>query len=790
MEPGPAFRARIPALVVLAVAILSCGRLSPRSVLTENQPPEIALDAPNLGPGSQTFSWRAHDPDGRIDHYIYAVNPASVDRVDGSWVRTDQANAVVRFPRVASPGRLAQTGKEETAPRIFTVRAVDDRGAESVPVSLAVFDSTELAPTVTIDDPDPSSVFTPVVPPSFEIRWHGDDLDGRIKQYKFRLFGRKNPDFPLIPDFVALVTANPDTLNALYGPDFASWDAVSANATSTTYSELIPEEVMLFAITAFDDDGNYDPVFSTSKNVLRLATTYEQYANPQICVSSAVFNDCPEAEGDDDPRYQTRYQIVEGQALAVSWFASPAQGASIDGYRWALDSEPQFFPDAAPRHWTPWKITHTSATVGPFSSSTPGDLQVLWIQARDNFGRVSTAKIRFTVIQGSPTRALLVVDDTRLAPDQFNMSIGIYDPPRGTWPTAAELDTFLYARGGFPWKGYPGNPQGPPAPSPTLSTPGILNGYDFDTLGTRGILSGIVPIGLLTRYRQVIWFTDDTGATYTGSPFEQLAPITSLRLMSQPGYYNELSGYVAQGGKLWISGGGSAYATLIAWGSRLTPRNDWTNTDRELVPGRFMYDFPHWQSSVAIAPARQALINTPDWSPPEWRSTYSIGRGWSGHGVDRTLSQPNYGKLVNSGDVAMSILSPRTCASDPPPPQRFCNSFYLVAGYPAEYIGRVAGQSSPPNYIWEDFDSRPNQERLESTLDTLYSAIGGSMPAQLPVMTYYHGLESGSVVFSGFPVWYFQKAQCQKIVDFVLQDIWGLAKQPASVTTAMTTRRR
>ncbi|HET9328161.1 MAG TPA: hypothetical protein VFQ05_15445, partial [Candidatus Eisenbacteria bacterium] len=383
-----------------------------------------------------------------------------------------------------------------------------------------------------------------------------------------------------------------------------------------------------------------------------------------------------------------------------------------------------------------------------------------------------------------------VVDDTRLFPDQFNASVGYYDPPRGTWPTAAELDTFLYARGGFPWKGYPGSPQGPPAPTPTLSTAGILNGYDFDTVGTRGNTSGIVPLSLLSQYRQVMWFTDDVGATYSGSPVELLSPTTSLRFMSQPGQSNTLAAYVAQGGKLWLSGGGAAYATLVNWGRRNTPPSDWTNVDQELIPGRFMYDFSHWRSAVAIAPARQALINTPDWAPPEWGSTYSIGRGWSGHGVDRTLSQPNYSALVNSADVAMSVLNPRTCVSDPPPPQRFCNSFYLVSSYPAEYIGRVAGFASPPNFVQEDTDPHPVKVRLESTLDTLYSAIGGSMPAQLPVMTYYHGFESGPVVFSGFPVWYYQRRQGQKLVDFVLQDIWGLTKEPAANRAAVASRRR
>jgi hypothetical protein len=154
-----------------------------------------------------------------------------------------------------------------------------------------------------------------------------------------------------------------------------------------------------------------------------------------------------------------------------------------------------------------------------------------------------------------PERDLLIVDDTRLTPDARNPATGATDPPRGPWPTAAELDTFLYARGGVPWRDYPAG---------TLSASGILAGYDFDTLGTRGIADGNVPLSVLSHYRHVIWMTDDVGATYTGSPVDLLQPVTSLRLMSSPGFQSTLAAYAQQGGKVWLQGGGAAYATPVA----------------------------------------------------------------------------------------------------------------------------------------------------------------------------------------------------------------------------------
>jgi len=236
---------------------------------------------------------------------------------------------------------------------------------------------------------------------------------------------------------------------------------------------------------------------------------------------------------------------------------------------------------------------------------------------------------------------------------------------------------------------------------------------------------------------------------------------------------------------VWMFGGGAAYATLVNWGKRNTPSDDWTNQDLELIPGRFMYDFPHWQSCVAVRPGRQALINTPNFSPVE---NAAMGRGWSNQGLDRNLNQPNYARLID--DPTMQVLQGRTCATDPPSPLRICNSFYLPLSYDAEYIGRNPQFGSVPNYIRENISSNPDVDVEASTLDTLYWVAGGSVPGLLPVMTYYHGMQSPQVVFSGFPLWFFQRTQVQGLTDFVLQEIFGFqrngATQPAMVSRSTT----
>ena len=63
-------------------------------------------------------------------------------------------------------------------------------------------------------------------------------------------------------------------------------------------------------------------------------------------------------------------------------------------------------------------------------------------------------------------------------------------------------------------------------------------------------------------------------------------------------------------------------------------------------------------------------------------------------------------------------------------------------------------------------------------MDTLYETQGGQAGTGRPVMTLYHGRENGLFVFSGFPIWYFQKSQAIGVVDFVLQNVWGMTRKP------------
>src|SRR5688572_3026884 len=219
MRPGPLAPSLRP-IFILVLALLGCG-LEPRS-LAPNLPPEIRLERPAVVSDTEQgqslkLAWSAHDPDGRVAHYLFAIDPPSVDRVDAAWTRTQELSTLVSVPRHVAAGRVAVAGvRGGDEPRRFAVRAVDDVGNVSPPATMAFF-ADNIAPSVAIVSPALSPVFIPITPTSLDIGWVGSDLDGQITHYKYKLFGGFNPDFPAIPDYVSFATQNPESLLSQYG---------------------------------------------------------------------------------------------------------------------------------------------------------------------------------------------------------------------------------------------------------------------------------------------------------------------------------------------------------------------------------------------------------------------------------------------------------------------------------------------------------------------------------------------------------------------------------------------
>ncbi len=727
----------------LLLAVAACGRKGLRLTPVANQRPLIELSqAPATTDRPFHYSydvfWTSFDPDGRVERYLYCVDPPTRMGADTPWVATTQ-NRVTLLLESSDPDSMG-TPDAPGGFHVFVVKAVDDKGMASAPAICAFFSYT-VAPTVEFVQPKASHLIHPMVPSTTTFTITGTDPDGPVHRrpsyYRYRLFSDQDREF----DFFTMLT-NPDSLRRRYAPTFASWESVSGDTCRLRIEKMLPEHDYVLAVVAVDEAGAYTPVFTYDTNLLLFRCQFPGRFGPCLTIWNEFFSYAyTMGMYNPDPVNYLRIEVPAGQPISFNWRGVAQSGAALKSYRWAMDLTS--LDDETPRtnertDWSHWSVATsvaTSATVGPFGGTGPDSLEqhLFYIEAEDDNGLKSLAIVQLRVLRLAPQKPLLFVDDTRLTLDysQWPLSDSIITPG-GTWPSAAELDTFLFARGGVRWRYY--------QPATQLSFPGVFAGYDFDTIGTRGQHGGLVPLSILCGYANVVWYCDQARA-FTQAPLSQVYPMTALRYLCGPGQTNTLGLYSRMGGRTWLMGGGFAYNSLAPYN---VTSNDvggvvFANPTNELVPGRLMHSLAHWQSEITVKAPRRALRNA------------GLAPTWPG--------APDYSLLPER-------LLERTAATDPVPPERGAGMFYLTS-----YTGEVLTR---PNVVAEGDPGEP----AAAVLDTLYFAYGGNAGADLPVMTYYHGAECGPVVFSGFPLWYFQRAQVLQVADFVLQRLWGLSRAP------------
>jgi hypothetical protein len=758
------FLALTAGLVTLAAAAGCGGKLT--SFVKPSGPPVATLIVTRLkttSADSAAFDlrWSATVARGRIDHYLIAIDPASLAATDPAWQATRETRRTFGFS--AAHGRTGPAGAALAAPvrHVVGLRAIDDTGQES-PVVWRTLAFANIPPTVQILQPHPSRLVYQFVPEAVHIIWTGNDPDGFITQqpvkYKYRLFKDTDEIFGVPPvgtEQFDLARFRPDSLRRYYAPGFAGFDSVPGTTKSVDYSSLVPDSRYLFVLVGFDEAGAYNGQDSTSgfwslaTNMLQMLSEFPGSIGPTLTMFNEYFNYTYASGGyHNDPAHTANAPVPGGLPLTFHWSGVPPVGGDICWYRWVLDLAD--LSDETPRtneqtdwyHWSQKSTATTSATIGPFQvPSGQWRNHLFYIEAADCNGNVSLGIVLFTVIprEFSDENSLLIVDDTRLQPDELVVppdplhpdSIG---PPIGAWPTAAELDTFLLARGGVRYR---------MTPNGTLSMPGIFAGYHFDTVSTRFIPGNAFSLSALEQYRHVVWITGQGAGSL-------------LQRMSGPGGANALAAYIRQGGQVWLAGGGAGTASTLPWNSRANDANPpagvlkFSSTPDpgrapELQLGRFMFDIAHWQSGFYVSSGQSPVLKS------------SSAGGWPG--------APNYGLLPDQ-------LGQKTAASDPVPPFRSLSSFLSATQtHDLEYL-------SEPNSILSGSD--PNV----TLLDTLFAAQGVPFPPSPPAtylpacMTYYHGADSGGFLFSGFDLWTYTRPDLITLADFVLQQIWGLSRDP------------
>lgn len=762
---NPSAKSLLSVVLGAAALVLALGCAKDKNpIQIENHRPEVRLtsapiDTSGLYYYSYTVNWVGFDPDGRVDHYLYTLDPQLLaPGQDTVWERTEDNERRLFFK---SSERIEEAGGRFIGRdfHVFLIKAVDNQGAAG-PYNSRAFYSYTVAPNVRITNPRPGA-YVSFVTPSVRISWNGQDPDGvfttKPLKYKYILLNASSA-FPK-----DLAIQQPDSLrryyavywkeNGLAGP-WAGWDSTSAETTQVQFTNLTPGSDYVFTVIGFDEAGAYSPLFSFTTNMIILRVGFAAVLGPRITMFNEFFNYtystggyCPTCE-----RAIVKVEVPGNEFINVNWSAEAPPGADIQSYRWGLDIEDVF--DNTPRtneatdlsRWSSPAAGVTSARIGPFQG---GEVHLFYIEATDNNGLKSLGILRFTIVVATFGKSLLIVDDTRLRADIGTRGQPCVELPSGPWPSAAEADTFLYARGGVPWRCYPAG---------TVTPRGIFQGYEFDTLGTRiGRAELTVPLSELGKYRHVIWMTDGSGAASDRPGTDPVNPGTALRWMGRRGGVNTLAAFVKQGGKVWTVGGGAGAAVSIAFNDRNNDAStltfNRTGARGELGPGRFMFDIVKWQSEFQV---RKAVAN-----------------------ISKSL-----GRFRSTGQYAgfPDRLEAKTPETDPlsvEAPTRRSGSFYQT-GVEIEYL-------SLEHFMIEDIDPDPELVNEQSTLDTLYRVRASTLsdpqpdPAASPryvIMTYYHGPapRSQTSIHSGFPLYFFKREQCQTLVDQVLGGIWNLSK--------------
>jgi len=726
-------------LALLLLGLTGCTKKVSSPAIANQRPVVRLTNAPASATGrysySYDFRWVGYDPDGEIDHFVYAIDPSSPSpaqpQPDTAWVSTTANGGTFTFT-ATDPDSVA-TGQAPTSSRyhVFAIKAVDNKGLESAP-AISAFNAQTLSPTASITSPAPSSRNRQYVPPSLTISWTGNDPDGVASHspvyYRTKLL-TSNTEVP-----TSVAVQFPDSVLRYYQPrGWAGWDSVGPRVTSHQYLNLVPLAEYAFCVVAFDEAGAYTPYFSMDSNMLYFRAIYAAVGGPLITMFNDFFSYTYQQSvwNPIDPRYEFPLEIPANVPITFNWSAAPYPGAPITGYRWVLDPVDIFDYSARAdertdtSHWSALALGNQQATVGPFSGSAEHHF---YIEASDLNGLKSLGHIHFRVIPAAFTRDLLVIEDTRFLLDRATVGAATcINQPLGRWPTAAELDTFLFARGGVPIRCYPAG---------SVSRPGLLAGYDFDTLGTRlGRVDNAPDLSRLAGYRHVLWLTDGAAANLNNSANDLVSGMTAMRYMNQLGAFNPLSAYIRMGGEVWLAGGGSIAASLLGRGGT------------SLVPGKFAYDFAHWRSTMKGLTGSLQL-------------NLALGRLSGDPGPYAALPPQLNFKSLAAGD---SMPAWRTSSGD----------FYSnTATFEA---------ITSPDLIREDFDPTLLGQDIQSTLDTLYKGAGATVPPSNAMMTVYHGQDNARVIVSGFDLWNFQKAELRQLVDTIFQGLWGISPRPAAI---------
>ena len=526
-------RVAILALAAALAILLGCGEDSFVGAARHNRPPTIRMTS---GPpeGDTTsyrinFSWIGNDPDGKVDHYEFAIcdgAPLGFNHADtvglDKWRKTLRTDSIFSFSTDTYDQKLTDVYGWYHKVHTFFVRAVDDGGARS-DAEYRSFTAKNISPFVNIDgprNPFPSQIQT--LPPIIIFRWSGyDPIDTPWRtqdvdsiRYFVMLFR---------PDLYDSLSSNVEMFEDRWSP-WISYDAPGDSGRSTIIGD---DELLelgmpyMLVIQAMDEAGAVTPLFSRQKNV-RLFYVFSS-PGPLLKVREPYLGTFGFLGSTTSPQ---NFEVPAGFGLNFQWSADASSyGGEVSTYRYGWDVVDLNDPNE-------WDVLPQSYLLSAPEIRFNAGIHTLLIEAVDNIGGTTLAQIEVNVFPLEMSRNLLWVDDF-YSTDFLQTNYG--------FPTETEHTTF--------W----------------LNLLRKAEGFD----PTRDIYETAVkgnlppPTSTVWKYKNVVWTYSSSDDVNAWDNLVRFIPESLVGNRTRKGY-NYLAHYLLLGGHVWTEGMGDRQGGLCA----------------------------------------------------------------------------------------------------------------------------------------------------------------------------------------------------------------------------------
>jgi hypothetical protein len=720
----------------------------------ENSPPTIRFV---YGPPESGYTvyqihlyWMGHDPDGKIDHYEYVIadgDPLGFDPADTTgldkWTSTELTEIELEVSAdemdttvTIDHNQYARYSKMHT----FFVRAVDGGGARSETIYRS-FNAFTLAPHIFITIPPPeSTVKTQFLPPIIKFEWEGKDPIDTPQNYQavdsVRFMHAEYSSY-----IVERLNKHPENFEDSWSP----WYAFEAPGDSGKSTLLGDDEILelfgmyVFVVQAMDEAGAISSIFDEKTNVRcfmvkRSTGPLLTVREPYLGVYKFLGTECPVQS----------LETPAGFPLNFSWTGNASEyGAIVSTYRYGWD-----ISDLSDQYQ--WDVE-----AGPFHKAAPqrrfmSGVHSFFIEATDNIGTTTLARIEISIVPLTMERDLLLIDD--FPSEDFNQNI--YFMPTETQHDEFWLDICSRAPGFDP---------------------------DTDVYDTKERSFDTPDLRDIWRYKSVIWVYGISRFPFNAwCQTVNFTPEEDLDLLDCKYTYNILQFYMLLGGHLWacgradLNGGLAACNPIIQY---FIGGDTYTYTRNlffplylkcEMITGRKSVGCTD-TSGVNAMPYKNFCVSVLDKVGGPLRSDGTV--------PNRTIDQDGltYAYCDRNDPLTGSLVGlplELHLWEEVTKPGRYfepsVRGFHFVEVYDPEYWMMSQGLHSQSCFhpIFR-MRTRNAKSVLDNTTIAVWSTVHADVIANVP------GAVAAPSVHLGFPPWYFNRDEMRAFADVIFRK-WGI----------------